>query len=101
MKKRIFASLLALVMAFSLLPASALAEARDWDPLTSVHDVAGQYAGSGATRRASTTLTIGAGVGELKTMPTLDYGNYSYNAMAYCGATAFLKSIQKTAIRIL
>lgn len=88
MKKRIFASLLALVMAFSLLPASALAEARDWDPLTSIDDVAGQYAGSGATRRASTTLTIGAGVGELKTMPTMDYGNYSFNAMAYCGATA-------------
>ena len=88
MKKRIFASLLALVMAFSLLPASALAEARDWDPLTSIDDVAGQYAGYGATGRASTTLTIGAGVGELKTMPTMDYGNYSYNAMAYCGATA-------------
>ena len=88
MKKRIFASLLALVMAFSLLPASALAEARDWDPLTSIDDVAGRYAGYGATGRASTTLTIGAGVGELKTMPTMDYGNYSYNAMAYCGATA-------------
>lgn len=88
MKKRIFASLLALVMAFSLLPASALAEARDWDPLTSIDDVAGWYAGYGATGRASTTLTIGAGVGELKTMPTMDYGNYSYNAMAYCGATA-------------
>lgn len=88
MKKRIFASLLALVMAFSLLPASALAEARDWDPLTSIDDVAGWYAGRGATGRASTTLTIGAGVGKLKTMPTMDYGNYSYNAMAYCGATA-------------
>ena len=45
MKKRLFPILMALVMSFSLLPVSAMAEAGDWDPLTNPDNVKGYYGG--------------------------------------------------------
>lgn len=90
MKKRIFAGLLTLVMAFTLLPVSALAEAGDWDPLTDPKDVNGSLVGN-KTFTASDTLQTGRD-GQLKVMPiyqvTSGYTTTTYNAMAYCGAEA-------------
>ena len=90
MKKRIFAGLLTLVMAFTLLPVSALAEAGDWDPLTDPKDVDGSLVGN-KTFTASDTLQTGRD-GQLKVMPiyqvTSGYTTTTYNAMAYCGAEA-------------
>ena len=90
MKKRIFAGLLTLVMAFTLLPVSALAEAGDWDPLTDPKDVDGSLVGN-KTFTASDTLQTDRD-GQLKVMPiyqvTSGYTTTTYNAMAYCGAEA-------------
>ena len=90
MKKRIFAGLLTLVMVFTLLPVSALAEAGDWDPLTDPKDVDCLVVGN-KTFTASDTLQIGRD-GQLKVMPiyqvTSGYTTTTYNAMAYCGAEA-------------
>ena len=90
MKKRIFAGLLTLVMAFTLLPVSALAEAGDWDPLTDPKDVDGSLVGN-KTFTASDTLQTDKD-GQLKVMPiyqvTSGYTTTTYNAMAYYGAEA-------------
>ena len=90
MKKRIFAGLLTLVMVFTLLPVSAMAEAGDWDPLTDPKDVDGSLVGN-KTFTASDTLQTGRD-GQLKVMPiyqvTSGYTTTTYNAMAYCGAEA-------------
>lgn len=88
MKKRLFPILMALVMSFSLLPVSAMAEAGDWDPLTNPDNVKGYYEGEDYRGSGTTQFTIGAGIGQLKVMPTLDTLHVSYNAMAYCGAKA-------------
>lgn len=88
MKKRLFPILMALVMSFSLLPVSAMAEAGDWDPLTNPDNVKGYYGGEDYRGSGTTQFTIGAGIGQLKVMPTLDTLHVSYNAMAYCGAKA-------------
>ena len=90
MKKRIFAGLLTLVMVFTLLPVSAMAEAGNWDPLTDPKDVDGSLVGN-KTFTASDTLQTGRD-GQLKVMPiyqvTSGYTTTTYNAMAYCGAEA-------------
>ena len=88
MKKRLFPILLAIVMSLSLLPVSAMAEAGDWDPLTNPDNVKGYYGGEDYRGSGTTQFTIGAGIGQLKVMPTLDTLHVSYNAMAYCGAKA-------------
>ena len=90
MKKRIFAGLLTLVMVFTLLPVSAMAEAGNWDPLTDPKDVDGSLVGN-KTFTASDTLQTDRD-GQLKVMPiyqvTSGYTTTTYNAMAYCGAEA-------------
>lgn len=88
MKRRILSSLMALVLVFGLLPVSAMAEAGDWDPLTNPDNVKGYYGGEDYRGSGTTQFTIGAGIGQLKVMPTLDTLHVSYNAMAYCGAKA-------------
>lgn len=76
MKKRLFPILLAIVMSFSLLPVSAMAEAGDWDPLTNPDNVYGSLDTSRSyNKQYSTTFTIGAGIGQLKAMPILDTSN--------------------------
>ena len=79
---------MALVLVFGLLPVSAMAEAGDWDPLTNPDNVKGYYRGEDYRGSGTTQFTIGAGIGQLKVMPTLDTLHVSYNAMAYCGAKA-------------
>ena len=90
MKKRIFAGLLTLVMVFTLLPVSAMAEAGNWDPLTDPEDVDGTLVGT-KSFTAATTFQTGKD-GQLKVMPiyqvTSGYTTTTYNAMAYCGAKA-------------
>ena len=90
MKKRIFAGLLTLVMVFTLLPVSAMAEVGNWDPLTDPKDVDGSLVGN-KTFTASDTLQTDRD-GQLKVMPiyqvTSGYTTTTYNAMAYCGAEA-------------
>lgn len=88
MKRRILSSLMALMLVFGLLPVSAMAEAGDWDPLTNPDNVKGYYGGEDYRGSGTTQFTIGAGIGQLKVMPTLDTLHVSYNAMAYCGAKA-------------
>ena len=58
MKKRLFPILLALVMSFSLLPVSAMAEAGDWDPLTKSSAIKGTIK-AGISEAASTTKAPG------------------------------------------
>ena len=90
MKKRRFYKILSLVLTMlltvALLPLTAFAEAGDWDPLTDPDDVLGDLVDT-VTSNASTTVELG-NEGYLRTMPTLNVGNYTYNASAYCGATA-------------
>ena len=78
--------MLALIMVLCMIPTTALAEAGAWDPLTDPNTVAGSLVGK-ETFSASTTMEAGKD-GYLRLMPTLDSGNYTYNAMAYCGAKA-------------
>lgn len=86
MKKRILAFLLALVMIVGILPMTAFAEASLWNPLTPKSQVSGTYAGE-KTFTATRTMLIGEN-GNLQCMPILNSGSTSYNAMAYCAATA-------------
>ena len=84
--KKSLALMLALIMVLCMIPTTAFAEAGDWDPLTDPNTVAGSLVGK-KTFSASTTMEAGKD-GYLRIMPTLDAGNNSYNAMAYCGAKA-------------
>ena len=84
--KKSLAVMLALIMVLCMIPTTAFAEAGDWDPLTDPNTVAGSLV-ERKTFSASTTMEAGKD-GYLRLMPTLDAGNNSYNAMAYCGATA-------------
>ena len=84
--KKSLALMLALIMVLCMIPTTAFAEAGDWDPLTDPNTVAGSLVGK-KTFSASTTMEAGKD-GYLRLMPTLDSGNYTYNAMAYCGAKA-------------
>ena len=84
--KKSLAVMLALIMVLCMIPTTAFAEAGDWNPLTNPDDVKGEFAGN-RSFTASTTMEAGKD-GYLRLMPTLDIGNYTYNAMAYCGATA-------------
>ena len=84
--KKSLALMLALIMVLCMIPTTAFAEAGDWDPLTDPNTVAGSLV-ERKTFSASTTMEAGKD-GYLRLMPTLDAGNNSYNAMAYCGATA-------------
>ena len=84
--KRTLSMLLVLVMALSLLPMMAFAEAGDWNPLTDPKDVQGTLVGN-KSFTASTTADAGSQA-NLRVMPILDDGSYYYNAMAYCGAIA-------------
>ncbi len=84
--KKSLALMLALIMVLCMIPTTAFAEAGDWNPLTNPDDVKGEFAGN-RSFTASTTMEAGKD-GYLRLMPTLDIGNYTYNAMAYCGATA-------------
>ena len=84
--KKSLAVMLALIMVLCMIPTTALAEAGAWDPLTDPNTVAGSLVGK-ETFSASTTMEAGKD-GYLRLMPTLDSGNYTYNAMAYCGAKA-------------
>ena len=84
--KKSLAVMLALIMVLCMIPTTAFAEAGDWNPLTNPDDVAGEFAGN-KSFTASTTMEAGKD-GYLRLMPTLDTGNSTYNAMAYCGATA-------------
>ena len=84
--KKSLAVMLALIMVLCMIPTTAFAEAGDWDPLTDPNTVAGSLVGN-ETFSASTTMEAGKD-GYLRLMPTLDAGNNTYNAMAYCGAKA-------------
>ena len=84
--KKSLAVMLALIMVLCMIPTTALAEAGAWDPLTDPNTVAGSLVGK-ETFSASTTMEAGKD-GYLRLMPTLDSGNSTYNAMAYCGAKA-------------
>ena len=84
--KKSLALMLALIMVLCMIPTTAFAEAGDWDPLTNPDDVEGEFAGN-KSFTASTTMEAGKD-GYLRLMPTLDADNYTYNAMAYCGAKA-------------
>ena len=84
--KKSLAVMLALIMVLCMIPTTAFAEAGDWDPLTNPDDVEGEFAGN-KSFTASTTMEA-VKDGYLRLMPTLDAGNYTYNAMAYCGAKA-------------
>jgi len=88
--KKSLAVMLALIMVLCMIPTTAFAEAGDWDPLTDPNTVAGSLVGN-ETFSASTTMEAGKD-GYLRLMPTLDTVNYTYNAMAYCGATATSKN---------
>ena len=88
--KKSLAVMLALIMVLCMIPTTAFAEAGDWDPLTDPNTVAGSLVGN-ETFSASTTMEAGQD-GYLRLMPTLDTVNYTYNAMAYCGATATSKN---------
>lgn len=83
---RFISLLLAVLMIGMMLPMTAFAEAGDWDPLTDPDTVYGDLVGT-EQFRASTSLDSGKD-GYLRMMPILTAGNYDYNAMAYCGATA-------------
>ena len=92
MKKRIFAGLLTLVMVFTLLPVSALAEARDWEQ-NLFNDFQRAYGTLVDTKSFTAATTFQTDkVGQLKVMPILEvpsgYTTITYNAMAYCGAKA-------------
>ena len=84
--KKSLAVMLALIMVLCMIPTTAFAEAGDWDPLTNPDDVKGELADN-KSFTASTTMEAGKD-GYLRLMPTLDAGNNTYNAMAYCGAKA-------------
>ena len=88
--KKSLAVMLALIMVLCMIPTTAFAEAGDWDPLTDPNTVAGSLVGN-ETFSASTTMEAGKD-GYLRLMPTLDTVNHTYNAMAYCGATATSKN---------
>ena len=92
MKKRIFAGLLTLVMVFTLLPVSALAEARDWEQ-NLFNDFQSAYGTLVDTKSFTAATTFQTDKdGQLKVMPILEvpsgYTTITYNAMAYCGAKA-------------
>ena len=92
MKKRIFAGLLTLVMVFTLLPVSAMAEAGNWEQnlFNGFKSAYGTVVGT-KSFTAATTFQTGKD-GQLKVMPILEvpsgYTTITYNAMAYCGANA-------------
>ena len=92
MKKRIFAGLLTLVMVFTLLPVSAMAEAGNWEEnlFNGFRNAYGTVVGT-KSFTAATTFQTGKD-GQLKVMPILEvpsgYTTITYNAMAYCGAKA-------------
>ena len=92
MKKRIFAGLLTLVMVFTLLPVSAMAEAGNWEQnlFNGFKSAYGTVVGT-KSFTAATTFQTGKD-GQLKVMPILEvpsgYTTITYNAMAYCGAKA-------------
>ena len=92
MKKRIFAGLLTLVMVFTLLPVSAMAEAGNWEQnlFNGFKSAYGTVVGTKSFTAATTFQTGKAG--QLKVMPILEvpsgYTTITYNAMAYCGAKA-------------
>ena len=92
MKKRIFAGLLTLVMVFTLLPVSAMAEAGNWEQnlFNGFRSAYGTVVGT-KSFTAATTFQTGK-YGQLKVMPILEvpsgYTTITYNAMAYCGAKA-------------
>ena len=92
MKKRIFAGLLTLVMVFTLLPVSAMAEAGNWEQnlFNGFKRAYGTVVGT-KSFTAATTFQTGKD-GQLKVMPILEvpsgYTTITYNAMAYCGAKA-------------
>ena len=92
MKKRIFAGLLTLVMVFTLLPVSAMAEAGNWEQnlFNGFRSAYGTVVGT-KSFTAATTFQTGKD-GQLKVMPILEvpsgYTTITYNAMAYCGAKA-------------
>ena len=92
MKKRIFAGLLTLVMVFTLLPVSAMAEAGNWEQnlFNGFNSAYGTVVGT-KSFTAATTFQTGKD-GQLKVMPILEvpsgYTTITYNAMAYCGAKA-------------
>ena len=63
-------------------------EAGDWDPTTPASQVKGTLVG---TENYSTSFTFNISTStnaQLKAMPILNSGGYSYNAMAYCDAKA-------------
>lgn len=92
MKKRIFAGLLTLVMVFTLLPVSAMAEAGNWEQnlFNGFKRAYGTVVGT-KSFTAATTFQTGKD-GQLKVMPILEvpsgYTTITYNAMAYCDAKA-------------
>ena len=92
MKKRIFAGLLTLVMVFTLLPVSAMAEAGNWEQnlFNGFKRAYGTVVGTKSFTAATTFQTDKDG--QLKVMPILEvpsgYTTITYNAMAYCGAKA-------------
>ena len=86
MKKRIFAGLLTLVMVFTLLPVSALAEARDWEQ-NLFNDFQRAYGTLVGTKSFTAATTFQTGKdGQLKVMPILEvpigYTTITYNAIA-------------------
>ena len=86
--KRLVSMLIVVLMICTLFPVTALAEAGDWDPTTSPDDVEGTLVGN-KTFTSSFTFNISTSSNaELRAMPILNDGRYSYNAMAYCGASA-------------
>lgn len=97
MKKRLFPILLALVMSFSLLPVSAMAEAGNHDPLTESSAIKGTIK-AGISQAASTTKAPGDV--ELRIMPTMTIGNADYNAMAYCGVEAVSNNPEVAAVKL-
>ena len=92
MKKRIFAGLLTLVMVFTLLPVSAMAEAGNWEQnlFNGFNSAYGTLVGTKSFTATTTFQTDKDG--QLKVMPILEvpsgYTTITYNAMAYCGAKA-------------
>ena len=92
MKKRIFAGLLTLVMVFTLLPVSAMAEAGNWEQnlFNGFKRAYGTVVGTKSFTAATTFQTCKDG--QLKVMPILEvpsgYTTITYNAMAYCDAKA-------------
>ena len=89
MKRRILSSLMALVLAFGLLPVSAMAKASNWGADRPKSEIkSGYQIRNGETKSPSTNFILGNGDGQLRTMPTGSENGQSFNASAYCGVTA-------------